>query len=168
MRGRVPGRADCAGLRRRGNGLRAVERGRCKRRARAHLFFVFHHGRGELRSAKADVSTADDQVEHCFPAITAGAADDVRIAWMDTLTLLRGIFSSAVRTTAAQPGRPRRNSQAGRTASTGAMMDVRPDGSPSLRRLLLDCHRQPREHARRVGRRPQLQSPGSIWYSRGR
>jgi hypothetical protein len=23
-------------------------------------------------------------VEHCFPAITAGAAGDVRIAWMDT------------------------------------------------------------------------------------
>ncbi len=35
-------------------------------------------------SAKADVSSADDQTEHCFPAITAGVAGDVRIAWMDT------------------------------------------------------------------------------------
>jgi hypothetical protein len=34
-------------------------------------------------SAKTDVSTADDQTEHCFPAITAGVAGDVRIAWMD-------------------------------------------------------------------------------------
>jgi hypothetical protein len=35
-------------------------------------------------SAKSDVSMANDQVEHCFPAITAAAAGDVRIAWMDT------------------------------------------------------------------------------------
>ena len=31
-----------------------------------------------------DVSSASDHVEHCFPAIAAGAAGDVRIAWMDT------------------------------------------------------------------------------------
>jgi BNR repeat-like domain len=35
-------------------------------------------------SAKADISTAPSGVEHCFPTITAGAAGDVRIAWMDT------------------------------------------------------------------------------------
>jgi len=34
--------------------------------------------------AKAGVSSADDQTEHCFPAVAAGAAGDVRIAWMDT------------------------------------------------------------------------------------
>lgn len=35
-------------------------------------------------SAKTDVSTAGAAVEHCFPALTAAAAGDVRIAWMDT------------------------------------------------------------------------------------
>ncbi len=39
---------------------------------------------GQNWSAKVDVSTAQAGVEHCFPAITAGAAGDVRIAWMDT------------------------------------------------------------------------------------
>jgi hypothetical protein len=39
---------------------------------------------GASWSAKTDVSSADDQTEHCFPAITAGVAGDVRIAWMDT------------------------------------------------------------------------------------
>jgi hypothetical protein len=48
------------------------------------IYFSSSTTGGASWSAKADVSTADDQVEHCFPAITAGAAGDVRIAWMDT------------------------------------------------------------------------------------
>ncbi len=48
MRGRVSGRADCAGVGRGGNGLCAVERGQRTRRARAHLLFVFDHGWGKL------------------------------------------------------------------------------------------------------------------------
>ncbi len=39
---------------------------------------------GASWSAKVDVSNAPLGVEHCFPAIAAGAAGDVRIAWMDT------------------------------------------------------------------------------------
>ncbi|MFZ0199427.1 MAG: hypothetical protein WB523_10900 [Candidatus Sulfotelmatobacter sp.] len=35
-------------------------------------------------SAKVDVSNAPSGVEHCFPDITAGTAGDVRIAWMET------------------------------------------------------------------------------------
>jgi hypothetical protein len=42
---------------------------------------------GESWSAKADISTAPSGSEHCFPAIAAGAAGDVRIAWMDTRNL---------------------------------------------------------------------------------
>jgi hypothetical protein len=48
------------------------------------IYFSSSTTAGASWSAKADVSTADDQVEHGFPAITAGAAGDVRIAWMDT------------------------------------------------------------------------------------
>jgi BNR repeat protein len=48
------------------------------------MYFSSSTTGGASWSAKAEVSTADDQVEHCFPAITAGAAGDVRIAWMDT------------------------------------------------------------------------------------
>jgi hypothetical protein len=39
---------------------------------------------GENWSTKVAVSKAPVGVEHCFPAITASAAGDVRIAWMDT------------------------------------------------------------------------------------
>lgn len=48
------------------------------------IYFSSSTTGGASWSAKADVSSADGQVEHCFPAITAGAAGDVRIAWMDT------------------------------------------------------------------------------------
>jgi len=39
---------------------------------------------GESWSAKVDISSAPAGAEHCFPAVTAGGAGDVRIAWMDT------------------------------------------------------------------------------------
>jgi hypothetical protein len=48
------------------------------------IYFSSSTNQGESWSAKAEVSTAPASVEHCFPAITAGVAGDVRIAWMDT------------------------------------------------------------------------------------
>ena len=48
------------------------------------MYFSSSTTGGASWSTKAEVSTADDQVEHCFPAIIAGVAGDVRIAWMDT------------------------------------------------------------------------------------
>lgn len=48
------------------------------------IYFSSSTNQGGNWSAKTDVSNAPNGVEHCFPAITAGAAGDVRIAWMDT------------------------------------------------------------------------------------
>ena len=48
------------------------------------IYFSSSTDGGENWSAKVDVSDAPPGVEHCFPAISAGTADDVRIAWMDT------------------------------------------------------------------------------------
>ena len=48
------------------------------------IYFSTSTNQGESWSPKLDVSTAPAGVEHCFPAITAGTAGDVRIAWMDT------------------------------------------------------------------------------------
>jgi len=48
------------------------------------IYFSSSTTGGASWSAKADVSSANLQVEHGFPAITAGVAGDVRIAWMDT------------------------------------------------------------------------------------
>jgi hypothetical protein len=48
------------------------------------IYFSSSTDEGENWSAKVDVSKAASGVEHCFPAIAAGTAGDVRIAWMDT------------------------------------------------------------------------------------
>jgi len=48
------------------------------------IYFSSSTNQGESWSAKVDVSNAPLGVEHCFAAITAGTAGDVRIAWMDT------------------------------------------------------------------------------------
>jgi hypothetical protein len=47
------------------------------------IYFSSSTSQGASWSAKADVSSAPMGVEHCFPAIAAGTAGDVRIAWMD-------------------------------------------------------------------------------------
>jgi hypothetical protein len=48
------------------------------------IYFSSSTTAGASWSARTDVSTAAGNVEHCFPAITAGVSGDVRIAWMDT------------------------------------------------------------------------------------
>ena len=52
--------------------------------AAERMYFSSSTTGGASWSARADVSSANAHVEHCFPAIAAGAAGDVRIAWMDT------------------------------------------------------------------------------------
>ena len=48
------------------------------------IYFSSSTTAGASWSARTDISTATSNVEHGFPAITAGVAGDVRIAWMDT------------------------------------------------------------------------------------
>ena len=47
------------------------------------IYFSSSTTGGVSWSARANVSSATAGVEHCFPAIVAGASGDVRIAWMD-------------------------------------------------------------------------------------
>jgi len=48
------------------------------------MYFSSSVNGGARWSRRSEVSTAPAGVEHAFPAITAGADGDVRIAWMDT------------------------------------------------------------------------------------
>lgn len=48
------------------------------------VYFSSSTDQGENWLVKVDISNAPSGAEHCFPAIAAGAAGDVRIAWMDT------------------------------------------------------------------------------------
>lgn len=48
------------------------------------IYFSISTNAGATWQPRQDVSLAAQGVEHSFPAITAGAAGDVRIAWMDS------------------------------------------------------------------------------------
>jgi hypothetical protein len=48
------------------------------------IYFASSTTAGATWSPKLDVSLAPAGVEHCFPALVAGSAGDVRIGWMDT------------------------------------------------------------------------------------
>ena len=50
----------------------------------ARVYFASSTTAGETWSAKSEVSQARAGAEHAFPALVAGAAGDLRIAWMDT------------------------------------------------------------------------------------
>jgi hypothetical protein len=52
--------------------------------AAERIYFASSTTGGQTWSVRADVSEAPMGAEHAFPAIVAGGADDVRVAWMDT------------------------------------------------------------------------------------
>lgn len=47
------------------------------------IYFASSTTNGVTWSARSNISAAAEDVEHAFPAITAGASGDVRVAWMD-------------------------------------------------------------------------------------
>lgn len=53
-------------------------------KAPERIFFAKSANAGATWSPKAEVSTAPTGAAHAFPALVAGAAGDVRIAWMDS------------------------------------------------------------------------------------
>ena len=53
-------------------------------KAAERIYFASSTTAGETWSLKVEVSRAPVGVEHAFPALAAGSAGDVRIAWMDT------------------------------------------------------------------------------------
>lgn len=129
------------------------------------IYFSSSTTGGASWSAKADVSSADDQVEHCFPAITAGAAGDVRIAWMDTRNAsLWNVFH-------------RNSSNGGATWTAETQLSgpargydyVRADGFrfPFGDYFSIAIDNLGNTHVV-WGEGRNFKSPGSIWYTRGR
>ena len=129
------------------------------------IYFASSTTGGASWSLKADVSTADDQVEHGFPAIAAGPAGDVRIAWMDTRhNPLWNVFQ-------------RSSSNGGATWSAETRLSgpasgydyVRPDGFrfPFGDYFSIAIDNLGNTHAV-WGEGRNYKSPGSIWYTHGR
>jgi hypothetical protein len=129
------------------------------------IYFSSSTTGGASWSLKTDVSSADDQVEHCFPAITAGTAGDVRIAWMDMRhSPLWNVFQ-------------RSSSNGGATWSAESQLSgaaqgydyVQPDGFrfPFGDYFSIAIDNLGITHVV-WGEGRNYKSPGSIWYTHGR
>ncbi len=136
------------------------------------IYFSSSTTGGATWSARANVSAAASGVEHSFPAIVAGAAGDVRIAWMDTR--------------ASEPGHPdhplwntfyRSSTNGGATWSAESRLSgaaigydyILPAGFrfPFGDYFSLAIDNEGVTHAV-WGEGRDYKSPGSIWYTHGR
>ena len=171
LRNRISWTSDCAGFGRCWRCLRSVECGECERRARG-IYFASSTTNGASWSARSNVSGTAQGVEHAFPAITAGASGDVRIAWMDAR--------------ANEPGRPNRvlwntfyrtstnggaswNAESQLSAPVGGYDYILPAGYrfPFGDYFGLAIDSNGATHAV-WGEGRNYNSPGSIWYVHGR
>jgi hypothetical protein len=129
------------------------------------IYFASSTTAGETWSAAADVSLAAKGVEHAFPALVAGEAGDVRIAWMDTrrASLWNTFYRSS--------------SNGGATWSAESRLSSYVPGYRYIRAkgysfpfgdyFGMDIDNQGRTQAV-WGEGLNFRSPGSIWYSSGR
>jgi hypothetical protein len=136
------------------------------------IYFSSSTTEGASWSERANVSNAPNGVEHSFPALVAGAAGDVRIAWMDTRTMDLG-----------RPNPPLWNTYYRSSTNGGATWSAESRLSGSVRGydyVLPGGFRFPfgdyfglaidsdgATHAV-WGEGRNYKSPGSIWYAQGR
>ena len=147
--------------------LYALWNGSAADKAPNRVYFSESTDGGLTWSAKADVSTAPAGKHHAFPAIAAGPAGDVRIAWMDTR---------------AGSGLDRWNTYYRTSTNGGAAWSAETDISsyvPGYTYIFSDGFRFPfgdyfemtlDAHGRThviMGEGYSYDSPGSIWYTRG-
>ncbi len=136
------------------------------------IYFSSSTTAGTTWSARVNVSSAMDGVEHAFPAIVAGVSGDVRIAWMDART-----------TEASHPEHRLWNTYYRSSTNGGATWGAEAQLSGSTRGydyILSAGFRFPfgdyfglaidSEGATHAvwGEGRDYKSPGSIWYARGR
>jgi hypothetical protein len=129
------------------------------------IYFSSSTTGGASWSAKTDVSSAGALVEHCFPAITAGVAGDVRIAWMDTRQgSLWNLFSRS-----SSNGGATWSGESQISGSVRAYDYVLPGGFkfPFGDYFSMAVDNVGNTHVV-WGEGRNYKSPGSIWYSHGR
>jgi hypothetical protein len=129
------------------------------------VYFASSTTAGETWSAAADVSLAPRGVEHAFPALVAGEAGDVRIAWMDTrrAPLWNTFYRSSTNGGATWSAETRLSNY------VAGYRYIRTKGYsfPFGDYFEMDIDNQGRTQAV-WGEGLNFRSPGSIWYSSGR
>jgi len=136
------------------------------------IYFSSSTTGGASWSARMGVSSAAAGVEHCFPAIVAGAPGDVRIAWMDARTTEAGHPDRALWNTFY-----RSSTNGGATWSAESILSgpargydyILPNGFrfPFGDYFGLAIDSEGVTHAV-WGEGRDFKAPGSIWYTRGR
>lgn len=131
----------------------------------SRMYFAASTDGGRTWSARREVSTAPAGSAHAFPAIAAGAAGDVRISWMDARA---GAYWNTY---------TRRSTDGGLTWSAEADVStyvagysyIAPDGFgfPFGDYYEMDIDDQGTTHLI-WGEALNYNTPGSIWYARGR
>ncbi len=131
------------------------------------IYFARSIDAGRSWSREQDVSLAPAGVAHAFPAVVAGAAGDVRIAWMDARAQGGTLWNTYLRT--SRDGGRTWSGEADLSTPVSGYSYIFPDGFryPFGDYFELDIDGRGRTHAV-WGEGFDYGSPGSIWYARGR
>ncbi len=136
----------------------------------ARIYFASSTTAGDTWSPRLNVSTAPSSIEHAFPALAAGDAGDVRIAWMDTRNfetrnrpLWNTYYRSSTNGGATWSGESRMSSFAPGYRYIRAKGFSFPFGDY----FTIGIDNQGQTQAV-WGEGLNFRSPGSIWYSNGR
>ena len=129
------------------------------------IFFAKSTDAGETWSPRVDVSAAPAGANHAFPAIAAGAAGDVRISWMDARA--QGLWNTYYRS--SRDGGETWSAEVDLSTFVPGYSYIVPDGFsfPFGDYFEMDIDDRGNTHAV-WGEGLNYDSPGSIWYTRGR
>ncbi len=129
------------------------------------IYFAKSTDAGTTWSPRLDVSAAPAGANHAFPAITAGAADNVRISWMDERA--GGLWNTYYRS--STNGGATWSPEVDLSTFVAGFSYIFPDGFnfPFGDYYELDIDDRGTTHAI-WGEGLNYDSPGSIWYTRGK
>ena len=129
------------------------------------IYFAKSTNAGSTWSSKQDISFAPTGTQHAFPAIVAGNAGDVRISWMDARN--HGLWNTYYRS--STDGGASWSAEVDLSTFVEGFTYIHPDGFnfPFGDYFELDIDDRGRTQAV-WGEGFNYDSPGSIWYTRGR
>ena len=131
----------------------------------ARMYFASSTTAGETWSTKSEVSQAPVGAEHAFPALIAGGAGDVRVAWMDTRNgpLWNTFYRSSTN------GGATWSAESKLSGYIAGYRYIKPTGFSFPFGDYFEVAIDNQGHTHAVwGEGANFRTPGSIWYSNGR